>query len=161
MQYVLYVLSISGHSKIFISFTAVFVCVGWDKNSCLVVPSLMSLSETFQISSISIPGSQLQCYWVQGIRESHDLMINLARDVSRDGAAAAICNYEHNRLGHCIQIIWNIYKLSWTQPLSVASPVQYQEYEYDKGNIWVLIADVKIVDRRQTIDLFWPGGQKG
>ena len=105
----------------------------------------MSLSETFQISSISIPGSQLQCYWVQGIRESHDLTINLARDVSRDGAAAAICNYEYNRLGHCIQIIWNIYKLSWTRPLSVASPVQYQEYEYDKGNIWVLIADVKIV----------------
>ena len=106
----------------------------------------MSLSETVEVSSISVPGSQLQCYWVQGIRESHDLTINLARDVSRDGAAAAaICNYEHNRLGHCIQIIWNIYKLSWTQTLSVANPVQYQEYEYDKGNIWVLIADVKIV----------------
>ena len=52
--------------------------------------------------------SQLQCYRVQGIRESHDLKINLARDVSRDGGgAAATCNYEHNRLCHCIQIIMN------------------------------------------------------
>ena len=41
-------------------------------------------------------------YQVQDIRESHDLMINLARCLKRWR-----CNYEHNRLCHCIQIIMN------------------------------------------------------
>ena len=43
-----------------------------------------------------------------------------------------------------------VYKLSWTQPLSVATPAQYREHEYTGGNIWVLIADIKNCDVDKT-----------
>ena len=87
---------------------------------------------------------------VQGIRESHDLKINLARDVSRDGGGAAAATSVITSTIDCAIV----YKLSWTQPLSVATPAQYREHEYTGGNIWVLIADIKFVMwTRQTIDV--------
>ena len=96
--------------------------------------------------------SQLQCYRVQGIRESHDLKINLARDVSRDGGGAAGTSVITSTIDCAI-----VYKLSWTQPLSVATPAQYREHEYKGGNIWVLIADIKLwCGQDKQLTLFWP-----